>query len=129
MIVGIGTDLTEISRVERILEDASGERFMRRVLTPAEFELASGRKGRRPEFVAGRFAAKEAVAKALGCGIGRQVGLQDIEVLPDASGKPVCTLSAEAWSRLGKEVGLRIHLSITHTSETAAAFAVVEEVR
>lgn len=130
MIFGIGTDLTEIGRVKRLLGLPEGERFMERVLTPAERELAVERKGRLAEFVAGRFAAKEAIVKALGCGIGAACGFQDIEVLPDAAGRPVAALSEGALERLGLAAGsVRIHLSITHTAELAAAYAVAEQVK
>lgn len=132
MIIGIGTDLLEIARVRSILEQRTGARFLERVLTPRERELAQARKGRLAEFTAGRFAAKEAVTKALGCGIGKQVSLQDIEVLPDEKGKPICRLSNAAWARLypaGSEPSaaeLVIHLSITHSESAAMAYAVVE---
>ncbi|WP_028551787.1 holo-ACP synthase [Paenibacillus sp. UNC451MF] len=126
MIIGIGTDLLDIARVKSILESTAGERFMQRILTEAERELASQRKGRLAEFVAGRFAAKEAVSKALGCGIGKQVSLQDMEVLPDALGKPGCRLSDEALQRLQLPNGAIVHLSITHTESMAMAYAIVE---
>jgi holo-[acyl-carrier protein] synthase len=96
-------------------------------LTPAELDLAAARKGRLAEFAAGRFAAKEAVVKALGCGIGKQVGFHDIDVLPDELGKPVCRLSQAALERLNlADAALRIHLSITHSAAMAAAYAVAE---
>lgn len=138
MIIGIGMDLVEIDRIRRILEEPHGGRFVERVLTPEERERAVSRSGRLAEFVAGRFAAKEAVAKALGCGIGRQVGLQDIRVVPDANGKPVCSVSDAAWERLGlaaespsadertSAAAIQLHLTITHTETTAAAFVVAE---
>ncbi|MCS7459020.1 holo-ACP synthase [Paenibacillus doosanensis] len=127
MIIGIGTDLLDIGRVKNIVDGSSGQRFIERVLTPAERDLADARKGRLAEFVAGRFAAKEAVSKALGCGIGKLVSLQDIEVLPDDAGKPLCRLSEEAWLRLGMEAGAAvIHLSITHTDTAAMAYAIAE---
>jgi holo-[acyl-carrier protein] synthase len=126
LIIGIGTDLVEISRVRRFLERDSGRRFMERVLTPAELELATNRQGRLAEFVAGRFAAKEAVVKALGTGIGGITGFHDVEVLPCEGGRPTVVLSEAAMERLGLNRGTRIHLSITHTSEMAAAYAVVE---
>ncbi|WJH36723.1 holo-ACP synthase [Paenibacillus sp. CC-CFT747] len=127
MIVGVGTDLTDIARIAGLLGQPSGRRFLERVLTNAELALAEERRGRLAEFAAGRFAAKEAVVKALGCGIGRQVAWRDVEVLPDASGRPQCTLSPAARERLGLEPGIRLHLSITHTGTTAAAFAVAEQ--
>ncbi|NOU93535.1 holo-[acyl-carrier-protein] synthase [Paenibacillus sp. LMG 31456] len=127
MIIGVGTDLLEIARVKAIIESNAGERFIARVLTPAERELASQRQGRLVEFVAGRFAAKEAVSKALGCGIGKQVSLQDIEVIPGSLGKPLCQVSQEALERLQlKPKEIVIHLSITHTKDMAMAYAVVE---
>ncbi|MFD0676778.1 MULTISPECIES: holo-ACP synthase [unclassified Paenibacillus] len=127
MIIGVGTDLLEIARVKKIMEGTSGDRFAARVLTPEEQELAKKRQGRIAEFVAGRFAAKEAVSKALGCGIGKQVSLQDIEIIPDRLGKPICRVSAEALHRLELELETTvIHLSITHTESIAMAYAVVE---
>ncbi|MEF3306729.1 holo-ACP synthase [Paenibacillus sp. GYB003] len=127
MIAGVGIDLLDIERVRRLLEQPHGARFVERVLTPEERELA-GRRGRArlAEFVAGRFAAKEAVVKALGCGIGREVGFQDIRILPDDCGKPECRLSDAAWVRLGRSRPLRLHLSITHSATTAGAYAVAE---
>ncbi|AIQ50542.1 holo-ACP synthase [Paenibacillus sp. FSL R7-0331] len=127
MIYGIGHDVLEIRRMKDILSKASGSKFIRRILTPSELELADGRAGRLPEFASGRFAAKEAVVKALGCGIGSVAGFQDIEILPDASGKPSVTLSEQAWFRLGLNGEEHIiHLTITHSQELASTFAVVE---
>ncbi|MCD1258721.1 holo-ACP synthase [Paenibacillus athensensis] len=127
MIVGIGTDLVEIARMQAIVEHSTGERFLQRVLTPAERELAAARKGRLAEFAAGRFAAKEAIVKAIGCGIGKQVGFQDMEILPDALGKPECRLSDGARERTGLAAEARIHISITHSETMAAAYAIVEQ--
>lgn len=127
MIAGVGIDLVEIERVTKLLQQPHGERFIERVLTPEERELARKRRGRLAEFIAGRFAAKEAVVKALGCGIGREVGFQDIRVLPDACGKPECRLSDAAWSRLPWSKPLKLHLSITHSASMAGAYAVAEQ--
>ncbi|MEI7025838.1 holo-ACP synthase [Paenibacillus sp. y28] len=101
MIIGIGTDLVELDRLRGMLSDETGARFVERVLTPAERQYAEKRKGRLAEVVGGRFAAKEAVVKALGCGIGKIVGFQDIEVLPNALGQPQVAISAAALQRLG----------------------------
>lgn len=128
MIIGIGTDLVEIGRVRRFLEGESGRRFLERVLTPAERLLAEERKGRLAEFVAGRFAAKEAVVKALGTGIGCTTGFQDVEVLSLEGGRPSVVLSSGARERLGLGEEVKVHLSITHTAELASAYAVVEKV-
>ena len=129
MIEGIGHDLIEIERIGRMLaESPLRDKFMRRILTDTERELAERRGAKQAEFVAGRFAAKEAVVKALGCGIGSQVGFRDIEVIPDRLGKPICALSPSAWQRLGRDKpnGLRIHLSITHSDTMASAYAIIE---
>ncbi|AIQ44933.1 hypothetical protein R70723_02685 [Paenibacillus sp. FSL R7-0273] len=129
MIYGIGHDVLEIRRMKDILAKASGGKFIRRILTPAELQLAEGRTGRLPEFVSGRFAAKEAVVKALGCGIGSEVGFQDIEILPDSSGKPGVKLTEGAWQRLGLDREAHIlHLTITHSQELASTFAVLERI-
>ncbi|GGH38401.1 holo-ACP synthase [Paenibacillus segetis] len=130
MIYGIGHDVVEIERIKVMLNGRNGEKFMRRILTPAEFELP-GRSTRSAEFLAGRFAAKEAVSKAFGCGIGQVLGFMDMEILPDVAGKPSVSLSPMAWTRLQlngpKEY--TIHLSITHERHLASAFAVVEQLK
>lgn len=129
MIIGVGTDILEIERVRALINGRLGERFLRRILTPRERQLAAERK-EQYEFAAGRFAAKEAIVKAFGCGIGEHIGFQDIEIIPDRLGKPCCTLSAEAMHRL-KELQyhaeeMTIHLSISHSHTIVSAFAVVE---
>ncbi|WP_340021137.1 holo-ACP synthase [Paenibacillus sp. FSL K6-1096] len=130
MIYGIGHDILEIGRVEEIAAGSLGRRFAQRILTARELVLAEGKGAKAVEFIAGRFSAKEAVVKALGCGIGQAVGFRDIEILPDAMGKPVAALSAQAWARLGlpgqKHI---IHLTITHSRGLASAFAVVERMQ
>lgn len=127
MIYGIGHDLVEIERVKRLLAGASGRRFLRRILTGRELDMLQSRPGREAEFAAGRFAAKEAIAKAFGCGIGGTLGFGDMAVAPGERGKPAAELSEAAWQRLGLEPGrCRIHLTITHERQLASAFAVVE---
>jgi holo-[acyl-carrier protein] synthase len=131
MIVGIGTDIVEIERIATILSGASGEKFLERILTPAEQVLAAARgaqhEARRAQFVAGRFAAKEAVAKAFGCGIGDPLSFQHIEILHDSLGKPQCVVATTVYERLGLNVtDSRMHISISHTAGHATAFAVLE---
>ncbi|RAI88197.1 holo-[acyl-carrier protein] synthase [Paenibacillus pabuli] len=115
--------------MRRLLSGRHAEALMKRILTHAEREIADQRGKRMVEFVSGRFAAKEAVSKAFGCGIGSMMSFTDIEVLPDTKGRPVATLSDEAWERLQLPYGKQynIHLSITHQTELAAAFAIVEQ--
>lgn len=129
LIIGIGHDLVELDRIQHILEGLTAERFIAKVLTSAERERAVARGGRRIEYVAGRFAAKEAIVKALGCGIGAAVGFLDIEILPDAFGKPVCHLSEGAWQRLGLSSDeVRLHISITHERSLASAYSIAERI-
>lgn len=129
MIYGVGIDMLEISRMKKIIEGKAAKRFLERILTLAETEVANTRKNRLCEFIAGRFAAKEAVVKAFGTGIGKQIGFQDIEILPDELGKPCCTISTKALERLNFPAGptMRIHLSITHSESMAAAYVIIEQ--
>lgn len=130
MIIGIGTDLTEIERVAKLLQRGDGvaARFVNRILTEEERKLMDARAARKHEFLAGRFAAKEAVVKALGTGIGAVTGLHDIEVVADGNGRPVCRISSGAWERLGLDAErVRVHVSISHTDTFASAMAVVEQ--
>lgn len=130
MIIGIGHDLTAIARFIAIMEGKTCDRFLQRILTDSERQQLAqyADKGRRAEFVAGRFAAKEAVSKALGCGIGAALGFQDMQIEKLPSGKPQCSVSEAAMQRLelaGRAI--TIHLSITHERDHASAFAVVEQ--
>lgn len=121
-IIGHGIDLIECERIARVLE-AHGERFLDRVLTPAEQARAKQFKEPVP-FIAGRWAAKEAILKMLGTGWRGQIAWTDMEILPDALGRPVVTLSGET-ARRATELGItRVILSITHTEHTAAASAI-----
>ena len=84
MLVGLGMDLTDIGRMERALQ-RHGARFAARILAPAEQDACPEL---RPAFVAGRWAAKEAAVKALGCGFSLGIGPRHIEILPTPTGKP-----------------------------------------
>ena len=120
MIVGIGNDIAECARIGAVLEK-HGQVFLDHVLTERE-QAAGGRT----EYYAGRWAAKEAIAKALGCGIGARCSFTDIEILNDESGKPLASLSGAA-RRTAAELHVgRIHLSISHEKNYAAAVAVLE---
>lgn len=122
----MGTDIVEIARIQKLLEGSAGRRFLERVLTEKERALAEQRDARLSEFVAGRFAAKEAVVKALGCGIGGEVGFHDLQIVPDAKGKPICSISDTSLQRLGIVDSLRLHLSISHSQNYAVSFAAAE---
>ncbi|MBU1229704.1 MAG: holo-[acyl-carrier-protein] synthase [Proteobacteria bacterium] len=125
MILGIGLDVAEIPRIRDSLA-RFGERFTGRVLTKAE---AAGMPAARPEaYVAARFAAKEACAKALGTGFAGGVALTSIEVLSLPSGAPTLRLHGKALeiaSGMGVE---RIHVSLTHGRDIAAATVILEGV-
>lgn len=117
MIKGIGIDITEVARIRDILERKP--RFADRILTDQERMIYSGLKdARKAEFFAGRFAAKEAFAKAQGTGIGESLSFLDIEIMADHNGKPY----------IQKPFSAGVHLSITHSREYAAAQVVIEEV-
>lgn len=122
MIIGIGTDIIEIKRIECALERNSS--FINKLFTENEIDYLKSRK-MRPESVAGRFAAKEAVSKALGTGI-RGFEFKDIEIDKNTLGKPIVSLRGEA-KKLGEKLGnYKIHLSISHSKENAIAYAVLE---
>lgn len=120
MIIGTGIDLIEVSRIERAVKK---EAFLKRVFTDKEREgfKAAGHDILR---IAGCFAAKEAVSKALGTGFGL-VGLRDIEILHESSGKPTANLYGSALKRLKDINGGSVHISITHIKSYAAAIAVI----
>ncbi len=130
MIVGIGSDLTDIRRIEKTL-DRFGERFINRIFT----EIERGRSDRRADRAASyakRFAAKEACAKALGTGMRRGVFWKDMGVVNARSGQPTMTLSGGAAVRLASMIppGARaaIHVSLTDDHPYAQAFVVIEAV-
>ncbi|CAM3618909.1 holo-ACP synthase [Marinicrinis lubricantis] len=128
MIHGIGCDILEISRIRRIVSGTHGPSFLRKVLTEREQELyeVMGSETRKVEYAAGRFAAKESVSKALGCGICGKLGLKDIEIVPDSAGKPLCRITERSRLELGLNASFVIHLSISHSEEHVVAYAVVE---
>ncbi len=118
LVLRTGIDLIEMERLDT-LEPGVKRRFLDRVFTPAEQELA----GESTVFLAGRFAAKEAVAKALGCGIG-VVGWKDIEILRGKLGEPVLILAGNAL-RLSTGLGItQWSISISHARIYAVAVAV-----
>jgi holo-[acyl-carrier protein] synthase len=113
-----GVDLIEISRIEEVVA-RHGKHYLERVYTPAELEQF----GKRVESLAGRFAAKEAVSKALGCGIG-EVTWQEIEILGNEQNAPILTLSGAAAEK-AKSLGLMAwSVSISHSMSHAVAFVV-----
>lgn len=123
MLVGLGIDIVELDRIQDAL-DRHGQRFVERVLTPAERETLPS--GNITPFLAARFAAKEAASKALGTGMRDGVGFQTIQVRREPSGKPALELLGPALE-LARTLGAeRFHLSLTHGRDTAAAVAILE---
>jgi len=119
MILGIGNDIVEIARIQAVVERHS-ERFLNRVFTPNEQEYCLNRNHPAPH-LAGRFAAKEAIVKALGIGFSQGIGWLDIEIQNDAKGKPNVTFSNSAKELFGD---LKLHISISHCHHYATAFAI-----
>jgi holo-[acyl-carrier protein] synthase len=123
-VVAIGSDLASIARV-RAVHRRHGERFARRLLTAAEWPRYA--RLRDPSaYLARRFAAKEAAAKALGTGIAGGVGFQQLEVLNDDAGAPMLSLRGEAALRAARLGVVRCHLSLTDERDYALAFVVLE---
>ncbi len=125
MVVGIGTDLIEIRRVEESIA-RFGERFLERVFTAGEIAYCQRKRKTAGESFAARFAAKEAGAKALGTGISRGIGWKEIEVRRDAGERPTLHWSGRAAVRV-VEMGIRrVSLSLTHSESVAMAMVIVE---
>ncbi|MDR3691475.1 MAG: holo-ACP synthase [Fimbriimonas sp.] len=112
MVVGLGIDIVEIARIEAAMRHP---RFLERILTPVEIEFCTT-----PAKVAGRWAAKEAIAKA----VGLHLSWQDVEVLPDEMGLPVARVSSHHFD----PNRLRLKISISHERSNAVAVAILERV-
>lgn len=124
MVLGLGTDLIEIERIKLSLE-RFGERFMRKVFSPGEVAYCQQKKQSVESFAA-RFAAKEAAAKALGTGISRGIGWQDIEVRRAPGERPALELHGRAAERAAAMGVRHLHLSLSHSREIAMAVVVAE---
>jgi len=124
-ILGIGVDIVEISRVKNLLE-RYGDRFLSRVFTQAEsrYSLESANPAER---LAGRFAVKEAVLKALGTGKSQGILWQDIETVRGPMGKPVVHLHGQAVRWMKWRGGGALHVSIAHDGGKAIGFVILEK--
>lgn len=121
-ILGIGTDIVECLRIAKMIE-RHGELFITRVYTDHEIEYCSSRKAATQHY-AGRWAAKEAVLKALGTGWRRGIGFRDVEVHNHSSGKPIIKLRGGARDLI-EELGIAdVQISISHCRSHATAFAI-----
>jgi len=130
MIIGIGNDLIDIRRIEKVIE-RHGERFIERIFTPVEIRRSERRKLRAASY-AKRFAAKEACAKALGTGMSSGVFWRDMGVVNMPSGRPTMALTGGAAKRLAALVPAghqaQIHVTITDEFPLAQAYVVIEAV-
>ena len=124
MILGTGIDIIEVDRIRRSHE-RYGERFTGRILRPAEIAYCLSHRDPAP-FLAARFAAKEAISKAFGTGIGGQLGWQDMEVGRRDSGEPFVILHGGGHRLLEERGATRVHLSLSHTLNHASAVAILE---
>lgn len=123
MIVGIGCDIIEIERIARAIKSES---FIRRVFTAEEAAYCQRRGPQAAASFAARFAAKEAVLKALGTGL-REGSLQEIAVDNDGLGKPLVQLSGH-FAMLAKQLGVKnIQISLSHSRELATAYVIMED--
>jgi len=128
MIIGTGVDLAEVDRIQQALEDPRiGRRFRQRVFTEKEIAYCENKRRGKYESYAGRFAAKEAVMKALGRGWGSKVCWLDIEVVRAPSGKPEIALH-DKTAQLADQLGIRRWaLSITHTKQHGLAYVIAQD--
>ena len=125
MIYGVGIDLVENGRMERII-GKWGPKFLNRIFSKGEMEYC-GRHAHSSTHYGARFAAKESFLKALGIGLGMGVKLSDIEVVNDKNGKPSLALCGEAKTQIEKRKITKIHLSLTHTKQYASAIVLLEK--
>ena len=125
MICGIGIDLVENGRLEKIIEKW-GIKFLNRVFSAGEIQYC-GKHIQSSTHYGARFAAKESFLKALGIGLGMGVKLSDIEVVHDKNGKPALALCGGAKVQIEKRKITKIHLSLTHTKKYATAIVLLEK--
>ncbi|MBI5687184.1 MAG: holo-ACP synthase [Verrucomicrobia bacterium] len=124
MILGTGIDIVETKRISETLE-RFGERFLNRIFHSAE--VAYARTMKKPDLhLAARFAAKEAISKAFGTGIGEHLGWKDMEIRRRDSGEPYVVMHGKGLDLMESRGATAIHVSLSHTDGYAAASAVLE---
>src|SRR5688500_8100556 len=124
MIIGVGTDIVEVSRIRSSYE-RFGERFIHRILREGEIKYCLTYKDPAPHLAA-RFAAKEAISKAFGTGIGKYLAWHDMEVQRKESGEPFAVFHDKGQALLESRKGVKVHISLSHTTEHATAIAILE---
>jgi holo-[acyl-carrier protein] synthase len=125
MILGTGVDIIEVARI-RSSHQRFGDRFIRRLLRESEIEYCLSHHDPAP-FLAARFAAKEAVSKAFGTGIGQHLGWQDVEVRKKPSGEPFVVLHDKGLELMAERGADQLHLTLSHTVAYAVAVAILED--
>ena len=123
MTIAIGTDIVEIKRIADALE-RQGDKFVQRILTESEIAEYRGR-GNSVAFLAKRFAAKEAIVKALGTGIGRGISFQHMVISNNAKGTPLVELQENAAERLKQLGGSKVLLSLSDEKNYALAYVAI----
>ena len=123
MILGTGIDLIEVARIAASFEKF-GDRFVNRILLPDEIAYCQSHKNPAP-FIAARFAAKEAISKAFGTGIGAALGWQDMEIRRKESGEPFVVLHGKGETLFASRRAKQLFISLSHTQNYAAATAVL----
>ena len=125
MITGHGVDIVDISRISDACEKGKAA-FLKRVYTPGEISAAENKKSAKWAYLAGRWAAKEAFSKALGCGIGEKCSFTDIDVTELPTGAPSIVLSGKALESFKNSGGVKLHISISHEDKYAIASVIIE---
>lgn len=120
MIIGVGTDILDIERMRKNIDDSA---FMRKVFTQAEAHYIASRGNMKAASAAGIFSAKESIMKATGEGM--RIPLQNMEIIHDERGKPLALFRGQTAEHYA---GYVIHVSISHTDSVAVAFAVIENI-
>jgi len=125
MIIGTGIDIIEVERVAASYK-RFGDRFLKRILKESEIEYCLSHKNP-AQFIAARFAAKEAISKAFGTGISEKIGWQDIEICKEDSGKPYVKLHNKGLKLMEEYGATNLHISLSHTQNYATAIAILEK--
>lgn len=129
MIVGIGIDIINISRIRRLENSAIFDKFVKRILLQTEIEILNQKKDK-SRYLATRFAAKEAMSKAFGCGIGKDISFHDIEITSDTLGKPIAKITKQQLATpnfTGNSSDIKIHISISDEKNTAISQCLIEK--
>ncbi len=122
MILGLGTDIAEVARIAKSIEDI---RFKERIFSAGEIAYCESRAGKNESFAA-RFAAKEAFFKAIGTGLREGMAFKEVEIINDELGKPSIHLAGTTAELLTKKNIKSIHVSLSHSKETAIATVIIE---